>query len=129
MITFVAKGDIASRRLREEIQAREHRLVELDQQIERLRTTSHSVPAPIDSAWVHQKVDALSQLLARDPAGARREIQKHVEDLRIAPSPEAGQRVVRITGRAKIDGLLEAEEAVRLQLVAGAGFEPATFGL
>jgi hypothetical protein len=36
---------------------------------------------------------------------------------------------MRITGRAKVDGLLGAEEAVRLQLVAGAGFEPATFGL
>ena len=39
------------------------------------------------------------------------------------------ERVVRVTGRAKIDGLLRGEEAVRLQLVAGAGFEPATFGL
>jgi hypothetical protein len=36
---------------------------------------------------------------------------------------------VRIAGRAKIDGLLGPEEAVRLQLVAGAGFEPATLGL
>ena len=33
------------------------------------------------------------------------------------------ERVVRVTGRAKIDGLLGAEEAVRLQLVAGARFE------
>ncbi len=51
--------------------------------------------------------------------GICREIQKHIEDLRIAPAPEAGDRVVRTTGRAKIDGLLGAEEAVRLQLVAG----------
>jgi hypothetical protein len=77
-------------------------------------------PILLDTVWVHQKLDALNQLLARDPAGARREIQKHVADLRIAPAP--GQRVVRITGRAKVDGLLGAEEAVRLQLVAGAGF-------
>ena len=129
LITFVAKGDLASPRLREEIQAREHRLGELDQQLERLRTPRPAVPAPIASAWVHQKLEALNQLLTRNPAGARREIQKHVEDLRIAPAPDAGDRAVRITGRAKIDGLLGAEEAVRLQLVAGAGFEPATFGL
>jgi site-specific DNA recombinase len=129
LITFVAQGDLASPRLREEIQVREHRLGELDQQLERLRTTRPSVPAPIDSAWIHHQLDALNQLLARDPAGARREIQKHVEDLRIAPAPEAGDRAVRIVGRAKIDGLLGAEEAVRLQLVAGAGSEPATFGL
>ena len=58
-----------------------------------------------------------------DCGGTRREIQKHVEDLRIAPAPEAGDRAVRITGRAKIDGLLGAEEAVRLHLVAGARFE------
>lgn len=51
---------------------------------------------------------------------ARREIQKHIEDLRMAPAPELGDRVVRVTGRAKIDGLLGSEEAVRLQLVAGA---------
>jgi len=35
-----------------------------------------------------------------------REIQKHIEDLRIAPAPEIGERVVRVTGRAKVDGPL-----------------------
>ncbi len=51
-------------------------------------------------------------------------------ELEVVPGfPVASDRAVRITGRAKIDGLLGAEEAVRLQLVAGAGFEPATFGL
>ena len=65
--------------------------------------------------------------MARDPTGARREIQKHIEDLQIVLAPEVGARVVRMIGRAKVDGLLGAEEAVRLQLVAGAGFEPATF--
>src|SRR5206468_6730400 len=43
--------------------------------------------------------------------------------------PRDGERVIQVTGRAKVDGLLRGEEAVRLQLVAGAGFEPATFGL
>ena len=69
MITFVAKGDLASPRLHEEIQAREHRLVELERQLERLHTARPSVPAPIDSGWVHQKLDALNQLLARDSPG------------------------------------------------------------
>ena len=36
--------------------------------------------------------------------------------------PRGWPAAVRITRRAKIDGLLGAEEAVRLQLVAGAGF-------
>ena len=47
----------------------------------------------------------------------------------MAPAPELGERAVRMTGRAKVDGLLGGEEAVRLQLVAGVGFEPTTFGL
>src|SRR5207245_9601774 len=44
-------------------------------------------PAParvqIDRPWVEGQIQRLSELLANDPAGARREIQKHVEDLRI----------------------------------------------
>jgi hypothetical protein len=62
----------------------------------------------------------LHEVRIAEEGGARREIQQHVEDLRIAPAPEAGDRAVRIAGRAKIDGLLGPEEAVRLQLVAGA---------
>jgi hypothetical protein len=31
-----------------------------------------------------------------------------------------GARVVRLSGKAKLDGLLRGEEAVRLQVVAGA---------
>jgi hypothetical protein len=87
------------------------------------------MPKQIDRAWVDAQIQSLSELLARDPVGARQQIQKHVEDLRVAPAPDVGDRVVRITGQAKVDGLLGGEEAVRLQLVAGAGFEPATFGL
>src|SRR5713226_76729 len=77
-------------------------------------------PFQIDRAWVVARLQTLNDLLASDPAGARREIQKHLEDLRVAPAPDVGERVVRVTGRTKIDGLLGAEEAVRLQLVAGA---------
>jgi hypothetical protein len=48
--------------------------------------------------------------------------RRHPERPPHTAAPEAGDRVVRITGRAKIDGLLGAEEAVRLQLVARARF-------
>jgi hypothetical protein len=129
LVEFVAKGDVSSPRLRDEIRAREQRLAELDQQLEGLRTTTRPVPRQIDRAWVEAKIQSLSELLTRDPVGARQQIQKHVEELRVAPAPDVGDRVVRITGRATLDGLLATEEAVRLQLVAGAGFEPATFGL
>ena len=128
LVEFVIKGDAASPRLREEISLRERRLAELDQQLRQLRGAPAPARVQIDRPWVEGQIQRLSELLANDPAGARREIQKHVEDLRIVPAPEVGERVVLITGRAKVDGLLGAEEAVRLQLVAGAGFEPATFG-
>jgi site-specific DNA recombinase len=128
LVDFVTQGHVSSPRLGDEIRTREQRLGELDAQLTRLQAAA---PAPrrIDRAWVEGHLHALQELLARDPTGARREIEKHVDDLRIAPAPEVGERVVRLTGRAKIDGLLGGEEAVRLQLVAGAGFEPATFGL
>jgi hypothetical protein len=71
----------------------------------------------------------MSGLLARDPVGARQQIQKHVEELRVSRPRTSGDRVVRITGQAKVDGLLGGEEAVRLQLVAGAGFEPVSTGI
>ncbi len=129
LVEFVAKGDVSSPRLRDEIRAREHRLAELDQQLQGLRGAARPVAKEIDRAWVDAHVQSLSELLTRDPVGARQQIQKHVEDLRVAPASDVGHRAVRITGRAKLDGLLADEEAVRLQLVAGAGFEPATFGL
>jgi site-specific DNA recombinase len=129
LVAFVTQGDLSSPRLRDEIRAREQRLAELDHRLDRLRAATQPAPRQIDRAWVVARLHTLRELLARDPAGARREIQKHIEDLRVAPAPDVGDRVVRVTGRPKIDGLLGAEEAVRLQLVAGAGFEPATFGL
>jgi len=39
-------------------------------------------------------------------ASERGERFRSIEDLRIAPAPEIGERVVRVTGRAKVDGPL-----------------------
>jgi site-specific DNA recombinase len=128
LVDFVVKGNSGSPRLQEEIRVRERRLTELEEQIQTLRRVSKPRPE-VDRCWVETQVGRLVDLLARDPVGARREIQKHIEDLRIEQAPETGERVVRVTGRPNVDGLLGGEEAVRLQLVAGAGFEPATFGL
>jgi site-specific DNA recombinase len=129
LVEFVVRGKTSSARLREEIAVREQRLVELNQQIQHLRGTTAPGRREIDRAWVEALVKKLTDLLRTDPAGARREIQKHLDELRMEPAPDLGERAVRLTGRAKVDGLLGGEEAVRLQLVAGAGFEPATFGL
>jgi hypothetical protein len=76
LIAFVLKGDVSSPRIREEIEAREHRLAELDQQIEGLRNTRPSMPPSVDHAWVQRRIGTLHELLTRDPAGARREIAR-----------------------------------------------------
>ena len=67
----------------------------------KLEGTAARAPIHIDRAWVEQHIEELRQLLTQDPIGARREIQKHVEDLQVAPEADLGERVVRITGRLK----------------------------
>src|SRR5262249_6936392 len=48
LVEFVAKGDVSSPRLRDEIRARELRLVELDQQLEGFRVAAQPVAKQID---------------------------------------------------------------------------------
>ena len=56
---------------------------------------------------------------------------KHLDgELTIFPRPSlAGERRAEIVGRVKLNGLLAAQEAVRLQLVAGAGMQNAARSL
>jgi hypothetical protein len=68
------------------------------------------VPPTRGSRRPENKLQGTRRLLASDGQGARRELQKHIEDLRVTPAPDIGQRVIRITGRGKMDGLLEGEE-------------------
>ena len=88
-------------------------------------------PPRVHPAWVMTKLERLDALLRRDPQRAKVEILKHLDgDLVIVPKPSTtGERRAEISGRAKSDSLLRDQEAVCLQVVAGAGFEPATFGL
>ena len=108
-----------SPRLREEITIRERRLIELDQQIQHVRSAAAPALHEIERAWVEAGLKKLNDLLATDSAGARRDIQKHLDDLRMEPAPELGERAVRMTGRAKVDGLLGGEEAVRPTIGCG----------
>ncbi|HEY7252716.1 MAG TPA: hypothetical protein VIG37_19615 [Methylomirabilota bacterium] len=88
-------------------------------------------PPRVHPAWVMTKLERLDALLRRDPRRAKVEILKHLDgDLVIVPRPSStDERRAEISGRAKADSLLRDPEAVCLQVVAGAGFEPATFGL
>lgn len=69
------------------------------------------------------KLERLDALLRRDPQRAKVEILKHLDgDLVIVPRPAStGERRAEISGRAKADSLLRDQEAVCLQVVAGAG--------
>jgi len=82
------------------------------------------------AAWVTTKLERLDELMRRDPQRAKVEILKHLDgDLVIVPRPSStGERRAEISGRAKSDSLLRDQEAVCLQVVAGAGFEPAALG-
>jgi hypothetical protein len=68
------------------------------------------------------KLRRLDELLQHDPRRAKVEILKHLEgDLVILPRPSStGKRRAEIRGRAKSDSLLRDQEAVCLQVVAGA---------
>jgi hypothetical protein len=63
-------------------------------------------------------------MLRQDPQHAKVEILKHLDgDLLIVPRPSSpGERRADISGRAKSDRLLRDQEAVCLQVVAGAGY-------
>ncbi len=73
-------------------------------------------------AWVTTKLERLDALLRKDPQRAKVEILKHLDgDLVIVPRPSTtGERRAEISGRAKSDSLLRDQEAVCLQVVAGA---------
>jgi len=88
-------------------------------------------PPRVHPAWVRAKLERLDELLRRDPQRAKVEVLKHLDgDLVIVPKPSTtGEQRAEISGRVRSDSLLRDQEAVCLQVVAGAGFEPATFGL
>ena len=81
-------------------------------------------PPRVHPAWVMTKLQRLDALLRRDPQRAKVEILKHLDgDLVIVSRPSTtGERRAEIRGRAKGDSLLSDQEAVCLQVVAGAGF-------
>ena len=88
----------------------------------------------VSSGWIRSRLEQLEGLLREDALRARLEILKQLDgDLTIRPLPsEAGAagHAFEISGRIKRDGLLAMnQEAGCATLVAGAGFEPATFGL
>ena len=74
--------------------------------------------------WLRSKLERLDELLGREPAQAKAEIAKHLHgELTVRPLPSTGsERRAEIRGRAKLNSLLEGQEAVCAEVFAGAGF-------
>ncbi len=130
LVQFLATGG-DSPAVRAELRTIETMLAGYRAERATLEKASSLPPPRVHPAWVTTKLERLDALLRRDPQRAKVEILKHLDgDLVIAPRPSTtGERRAEISGRAKSDSLLRDQEAVCLQVVAGAGFEPATFGL
>jgi site-specific DNA recombinase len=130
LVRFLATGG-DSAAVRGELQEIEGKLEQLRAESATLEKAA-AMPAPrVHPAWVRDKLERLDELMKRDPARARIEIVKHLDgDLIIAPRPSrAGERRAEVSGRVNSHSLLSDQEAVCLQVVAGAGFEPETYGL
>jgi DNA invertase Pin-like site-specific DNA recombinase len=130
LVRFVANGD-TSPMVRKELETLEAELVGLRVELAEIGTADRLAQPQVHRTWVMAKLERLDHLLRTDPARARVEIAKHLDgDLTLLPRPGgAGERRAEIRGRVKSNSLLEGQEAVCLQVVAGVGFEPTTFGL
>jgi hypothetical protein len=107
---------------------REHQSLESALQGLRLelagREAMPSVPPRVHPTWIGAKLERLDELLRQAPAQAKAEIAKHLDgELTVRPLPSAGrERRAEVRGRAKLNSLLEGQEAVCGGVVAGAGF-------
>lgn len=121
LVRFLAVGD-DSPTVRTELRSLETRLAELRAEQATIEAASVFPRPRIHPAWVMGKLERLDLLLRQNPQRAKVEILKHLDGgLVITPQPSvAGMRVAEISGRARSDSLLSGQEAVRLQVVAGA---------
>ena len=120
----------------EAIHERETQLRELSDQL--LAGGANSVDAHLSNIrdFIVGKMGSLRELLAGDPAPARKELFKHVSEIRMMPQQVGNGKGHYIAkGEWKLlgneqDALKALESTHReIRVVAGAGFEPATFGL
>jgi site-specific DNA recombinase len=130
LVSFLADGGEFGT-VRAELREIEPKLDTLRARLGELARHPSAAAPRVHPTWVQAKLRELDRLLHRDPVRAKVEIAKHLDgDLTVSPLPSpAGERRAEIAGKIKQNSLLQEQEAVRLLLVAGAGFEPATFGL
>ena len=121
LVRFLAAGN-ESMTVGDELKALETALQGLRLELSDLERASGIAAPRVHQAWVVAKLERLEKVLRQDPVRARTEIAKHLDgDLEIWPNPSGTEeRRAEVVGRVNGDSLLRDQEAVCLQLVAGA---------
>jgi site-specific DNA recombinase len=138
LVRALAQG-LDSPTVRAELESTEASLAALRAELAAHERTQGS-PPPVVADSVRARFGQYEKLIRTEPVRARREIAKHLDgDPVITPiegregyrKGATGLKRAVISGLVKPNSLLAAQdqEAVFASLVAGAGFEPATFGL
>ena len=85
---------------------------------------------------VLKELSDLTALLNADPVRAKAELLRHISEIRMIPTEANGERFYvaegewdMLPGMKTGSQLFDSEENPYFRMVAGAGFEPATFGL
>jgi predicted PhzF superfamily epimerase YddE/YHI9 len=122
LVRFLAHGG-ESPTVREELRARESALQGLRADPARLLEREPTAAPRVHPGWISAKIERLDQLLRADPVRAKAELAKHLDgELVLTPLPSAQrERRAEVRGRAKLNGLLEGQEAV-LQYVGCGGW-------
>ncbi len=119
----------------EAIHERELQLRDITDQL--LAGGDNSVDAHLSGirSFVTQRLGDLRTLLSGDPVPARKELQKHVSEIRMVPQTCDGKSHYVAEGKWNLLGSSAEKEFAgdatsrQVRVVAGVGFEPTTFGL
>jgi hypothetical protein len=126
LLDLVQSGGLsASRAVAEKVESAENerdKLAAALAAIERRPKVADALPSP---ATVRAHVAALGDVLTLDPARGRALLERHVGRIVLTPTYEGPRPRYRASGRFVFD----PGTSPKVEQVAGAGFEPATFGL
>jgi hypothetical protein len=123
LVRFLAQGG-ESETVRDELRTREAILRTLRLELSKLAALDRETPPRVHPTWLLARLERLDHLLRHDPVRAKAELAKHLDgELTLTPLPSVERnRRAEIRGRAKLDGLLEGQEAL-LQYVGCGGLD------
>jgi ABC-type transporter Mla subunit MlaD len=108
---------------------RERELAEITGKIFAAQPDSVSAHISRVREFVTDRLGNIRQLLYSDVQKAKGELAKHVRSIEMVPQAEGKEGHYVAIGEWNLLGGLEDENAERVRMVAGVGFEPAIFGL